>query len=791
MPCATGSPNCTTTTAGDQYGVLSGYSTASGYDLATGLGSVNATNLVNQWSTYAGQFKASKVSSFTLGPPTTITHGQATPVAATVVPQTGTGTPTGTIALIADTGSSASGQQGAQQVFTLTSGSLPTGTTTTFLPGGANYTVTAHYSGDSTFAPSDSSPATVTVNPEPSKTQAAIVTLNPTTGAVTNSNATSFAYGSIYILRSNVTNASGNLCAPNGNQQYDCPTGTVTLKDTFSGATNPIDGGTFALNSEGYTEDQPVFLLGGQHSIAAAYGGDPSYTASNNSAAPDVVTVTKAPTTITLGGATSNIQAGAYASVSATISTPALLPANPSTAEFPSNNVQFFVGSKPIVLSSPTTYVDYTAAINAATGDAQLTAQLLTSTLPLGSDTITAQFVGDSNYSASAVSNSATISNQAATTTTIGSSNLAIQHGASVTFTALVAVTAGQAGAGGPALTGTVQFTSNGTPIGNPVSLVNGQAQISTSSLGGGILNIAANYSGDTNYESSFAVLEEVVQLLATSTTASSSTNSIPLGSNVTFTANVMPAQTGGPAVTGTVTFTLTSSGTIGSPSVVNGQAQLTTSTLPLGSDSISTQYSGDANYAASAAVGVLGVNVTPGPNFNITFAPAAVNVSSPGASATTVVTVAGSNGYNGAINFSAASCSGLPSESSCSFSPASVTGSGTTTLTVSTTAPSSLVPASRHTDLGGWQTAAGGFRFLLLAIALFALGIQSRRHRSNLATTALTLTLLIAIAACGGGGSGTGPTNPGTPVVQNQTITVTATSGTTTHTFTFALNIN
>jgi hypothetical protein len=187
----------------------------------------------------------------------------------------------------------------------------------------------------------------------------------------------------------------------------------------------------------------------------------------------------------------------------------------------------------------------------------------------------------------------------------------------------------------------------------------------------------------------------------------------------------------------------------------------------------------------------VLGVNVTPGPNFNITFAPAAVNVSSPGASATTVVTVAGSNGYTGAINFSAASCSGLPSESSCSFSPASVTGSGTTTLTVSTTAPSSLVPASRHTDLGGWQTAAGGFRYLLLAIALFALGIQSRRHRSNLATTALTLTLLIAIAACGGGGSGTGPTNPGTPVVQNQTITVTATSGTTTHTFTFALNIN
>ena len=41
MPCATGSPNCTTTIAGDAFGVLSGYSAGTGYDLATGLGSVN------------------------------------------------------------------------------------------------------------------------------------------------------------------------------------------------------------------------------------------------------------------------------------------------------------------------------------------------------------------------------------------------------------------------------------------------------------------------------------------------------------------------------------------------------------------------------------------------------------------------------------------------------------------------------------------------------------------------------------------------------------------------------
>ena len=153
MPCVTGSPNCKTSTSGDQYGVLTGYSTGTGYDLATGLGSVNVANLVNQWSTYAGKFSATKFGSFTLGPPTTIIHGQSMPVAASVVPQSGSGTPTGTISLIANTGSSLSDQQGAQQLFTLSNGSLPAGTSATFLPGGVGYTVTAHYSGDSKFAP--------------------------------------------------------------------------------------------------------------------------------------------------------------------------------------------------------------------------------------------------------------------------------------------------------------------------------------------------------------------------------------------------------------------------------------------------------------------------------------------------------------------------------------------------------------------------------------------------------------------------------------------------------------
>ena len=49
MPCYNGTTNCTVTTSGDEYGILPGYKSGAGFDLASGLGSVNANNLVNQW----------------------------------------------------------------------------------------------------------------------------------------------------------------------------------------------------------------------------------------------------------------------------------------------------------------------------------------------------------------------------------------------------------------------------------------------------------------------------------------------------------------------------------------------------------------------------------------------------------------------------------------------------------------------------------------------------------------------------------------------------------------------
>jgi subtilase family serine protease len=50
VPCVPGDPNCTLHHSTDSVGILSGYTSTVGYDLATGLGSVNAKNLVNNWA---------------------------------------------------------------------------------------------------------------------------------------------------------------------------------------------------------------------------------------------------------------------------------------------------------------------------------------------------------------------------------------------------------------------------------------------------------------------------------------------------------------------------------------------------------------------------------------------------------------------------------------------------------------------------------------------------------------------------------------------------------------------
>ena len=59
------------------------------------------------------------------------------------------------------------------------------------------------------------------------------------------------------------------------------------------------------------------------------------------------------------------------------------------------------------------------------------------------------------------------------------------------------------------------------------------------------------------------------------------------------------------------------------------------------------------------------------------------VGIANPGGSASLMVTIAGLDGFVGTVNLA---CSGLPAEATCYFTPTTLNGSGSTTMTVTTT---------------------------------------------------------------------------------------------------------
>jgi hypothetical protein len=174
---------------------------------------------------------------------------------------------------------------------------------------------------------------------------------------------------------------------------------------------------------------------------------------------------------------------------------------------------------------------------------------------------------------------------------------------------------------------------------------------------------------------------------------------------------------------------------------------------------------------------------------------PQPVTISSAGANSPNIpLIVTAENGYTGTINFARSSCTISPSgsESTCSFSPASITGSGTAEVTIQTTAPqtAALFPTNLPREFTGrnWRLAALLSTAFACALCLI---MQSRAAGARARLGFLTLCLLatsIDCLGCGASNSGSGRTNPGTPVGTTFTVTVTASanSGQLSHTTSF-----
>jgi Pro-kumamolisin, activation domain/Bacterial Ig-like domain (group 3) len=456
------------------------WNTAAGLDLATGLGSVNAFNLVFNWTNPTFQATTTtlclslvQTASASCAAPPSFPHGTVVYVNAEVdhigIPIQVTETfppsppPTGTfvdpntpsvaedVALI---GTFSGGNTGGVDLFTSNSYAinnadiypLASGTTvgqnfnTTFLTGGT-YNVAAHFAGDGTYGGSYSSPITVTVTPEGSAATVSVLSFDP----VGNQIASPIPYGDFSLVRVDVVGATSGQENANG---------IVTLKDNgglIAGPTGTLTS-QFNLNTEGYLEDQTAFFSVGAHSFVATFGGDPSYNASAASAAA-TMTVAQAATATTVAPSPLTASPGQNVTLTATVST--LSQGNP-----PTGTVQFLVGG--VATGVPVAVI---GSLNANTGFVQAIATLHTTALPTGSDAITAQYSSDANYAAGAVSTAVTVSVGSAginLTPATGTVTLTVSSPGSTSTTQLITAT------GTPGFAGTVTLSAavTATPSG-------------------------------------------------------------------------------------------------------------------------------------------------------------------------------------------------------------------------------------------------------------------------------------------------------------------------------------
>lgn len=478
MPCHAGSINCTTATAGDQYGVLSGYTTGVGYDLATGLGSVNVANLVNKWNTVS--FNASTTTLTSLAP-TTITHGQTVSVSVKVAGSSGT--PTGTAVLYG-------GASGTQFVDSHALDNTGMATWTSALLPGGSYSVKAHYAGDGNFGSSDSAAIAVNISHESSVVFPNLVTLdvrgNPTSFA-----ASGATYGSGYFLfRVDIGNSGATVSPATGISSTcsthisSCPTGTVAV--TANGT--PLGGGSMVLNNEGFAENQS--LAPGTYAISTTYPGDSSYAASMGTAN---FTIAKAPTSVSAGSPEA-AQYGNSTQIAADVQTS-------SNGIEPTGTLIFSVDGSPatgpVGISAGGPYDPNTSPPSFAAAYAQAT----TTFLSVGSHTLSAQYSGDAYYaSATSPPTIIVVSKAYPFFTTWGASPSSVNLNQQVILSARLY--GSQAGA---LPTGTITFEDGDAPISGPVTYTSDSGlllgTIPYAPTTPGTHNISVSYSGDGNYQ--------------------------------------------------------------------------------------------------------------------------------------------------------------------------------------------------------------------------------------------------------------------------------------------------
>lgn len=253
-------------------------------------------------------------------------------------------------------------------------------------------------------------------------------------------------------------------------------------------------------------------------------------------------------------------------------------------------------------------FFDGTTALGGSLALASGTGAIDVSTLTAGTHSISAQYSGDSNYTAatatlSQVVNQATPGQGGVAPVTIASSNNPSTYGRPIVLTSTVPAAA----------TGTITFMDGSTSLG-AATIVNATANITLATLTAGSHTLTAIYSGDTNFTSatsnpltqSVTQSPTIAELTATPLTA-------PVGTTFAFSGLV---DTAGFAPTGTVTL-------------MDGASSVGTMTFTAASETNLLSYSTDFTKWTVAETAVAAPQLT------------AVNANGPDGSSMTAATIA------------------------------------------------------------------------------------------------------------------------------------------------------
>jgi hypothetical protein len=269
-----------------------GYNAGKGYDLATGLGSMDVTALVNNWKAAATEPATIVTLALGNGQSASVVHGKPIAFEATVTcPAPKPCSPTGPVALSATSSTGTAIAVGSGELTPLTDSSVAD-IVTSVVPGGS-YNVTARYGGDGKKGPGVSEAVPVTVSAEKSQTFVGSVGGGTfATGPIT------VGYGESWPVAVIVA----------GNSGYGFPSGQITMTadgtpitnggvynyatGVFAPSTMTLNYGENTLTKAGLPTSQsstvsyvlPTQMLGvGTHQLVASYPGDPSFGSSHGS----------------------------------------------------------------------------------------------------------------------------------------------------------------------------------------------------------------------------------------------------------------------------------------------------------------------------------------------------------------------------------------------------------------------------------------------------------------------------------------------------------------------------